>query len=132
MGSKSIHYQSPLLSTHFSVSVQCSHICTICGDILVFPVLCNIVVCGTYNFLQKPAIIQKLKMADLNCFHNLKWHNTLHYLSKMFILKNLITVTKLKMKKCCIVHIRFSCQCNIVVCTVHTTFFDIVQTTISL
>ncbi len=28
------------------------------------------------------------------------------------------------------VHIAFSCQCNIVVCTVHTTFFDIVHTTI--
>ncbi len=27
-------------------------------------------------------------------------------------------------------HIEFSCQCNIVVCTVHMTFFDIVHTTI--
>ncbi len=28
------------------------------------------------------------------------------------------------------VHFGFSCPCNIVVCTVHTTFFDIVHTTI--
>ncbi len=36
---------------------------------LVFPGLCIIVICGTYDFLQKPAIIQKFKMADLDSFH---------------------------------------------------------------
>ena len=36
---------------------------------LVFPDLCNyIVVCGTYNFLQKLAITQTFKMADLDVF----------------------------------------------------------------
>ncbi len=46
---------------------------------LVFPGLSNIVVCGTYDFLQTPA---KFKMADLDSLHSLKWHNILHCLSK--------------------------------------------------
>ena len=45
------------------------------------------------------------------------------------ILKKYITGMKLKMKML-YMHIGFSCQCNIVVCTVHKTFFDIVHTTI--
>ncbi len=49
---------------------------------LVFYGLCNIVVRTTYDFLQKPAIAQKFKMADLDTFHNFKWHNILHCLSK--------------------------------------------------
>ncbi len=49
---------------------------------LAFSGLCNIVVCTTYNFLQKPAIAQKFKMADLNDFHIFKWHNILHRLSQ--------------------------------------------------
>ncbi len=50
---------------------------------LVFSGLCNIVVCTTYDFLQKPAIVQKFKMADLDSFHILKWHNILHCFSKV-------------------------------------------------
>ncbi len=49
---------------------------------LLFSGLCNIVVCSTYDFLQKPAIIQKFKMAALDSFHGFKWNNILHCLSQ--------------------------------------------------
>ena len=49
---------------------------------LIFSGLCNIVVCITYDFLQQIAIGQKFKMADLDSYHGLKWHNILYCLSK--------------------------------------------------
>ncbi len=65
----------------FHVSVQYSRMRHLWRH-LTFSGLCNIVVCTAYNFLQKPAIAQKFKMADLNGFHIFKWHNILHRLSQ--------------------------------------------------
>ena len=44
--------------------------------------LCNIVVCTTYDFLKKPSIAEKFKMADLDSCHSLKLLYILHCLSK--------------------------------------------------
>ncbi len=52
-----------------------------------FSCLCIIVVCITYDFLQKRAIAQKFKMADLDSCHSLKWHNILHCLLKVYTQK---------------------------------------------
>ena len=70
---------------------QCNIVvCAICGDILhvvLYFLVFAIVVCTTYDFIQKIAIIKKIKMVDLDSFHNLKWHNIQHYLSKGLSLK---------------------------------------------
>ena len=69
------------LNCQIAVSVQYSRVRHLWRH-LVFCGLCNIVVCTTYDFLQKLAIAQKIKMADLDSFHILKWHNILHFLSQ--------------------------------------------------
>ena len=73
---------------------------------LVFPRSCNIVVCTTYDFLQKPAIIQKFKISDLDSFHSLKWHNILHCLSKGLSSK-INNSYKIEDTKCCIYTLDF-------------------------
>ncbi len=78
-------YTSHLISvTHqkqIAVSVQYSRMRHLWRH-LVFPSLCNIVVCSTYDFLQKTPSTQKFKMADLDIFHSLQWYNILHFLGK--------------------------------------------------
>ncbi len=66
---------------HVAVSVQYSRMRHLWRH-LAFSGLCNIVVCTTYDLLQKPTIAQKFKMADLNGLHIFKWHNILHRLSQ--------------------------------------------------
>ncbi len=56
---------------YFAVSLQYSCMRHLWWH-LVFSCLCNIVVCTTYDFPQKPAIAQKFKMADLDSFHSIK------------------------------------------------------------
>ncbi len=41
------------------------------------------VVCTKYNFLQRRAITQKIKMVDLDILQSLKWQNILHSLSEV-------------------------------------------------
>ncbi len=82
-----IHYAVPLIlgfplvSPYIAVLVQYSRMRHLWRH-LVFSGLCNTVVCTTYDFLQNPAITKKIKTADLDSFHSLKWHNILHCLSK--------------------------------------------------
>ena len=57
-----------LCNIEVAVSVQYSRMCHMWRH-LVFSGLCNIVVCGTYDFLQKPAITKTFKMSDLDSFH---------------------------------------------------------------
>ena len=57
-------------------------------------------------------------------FIRLKWHNILHYLSKGLHSKRLVN-NGYEDKKCHMYTLNFPGQCNIVVCTVHRTFFDI-------
>ncbi len=117
---------SRLKQIEIAVSVQYSRMRHLWRHFL-FSGLCNIVVCTTYDFFQKPAITQKFKMSELDSFHSLKWHNILHCLSKDLYSESKITFIKLKIQNVVCTHwIFLSVQYSHMYCT----FFDIVHTTI--
>ncbi len=84
---------------------------------------CNIVVCATYDFLQKPEISQKFKMTNLKIVSIILLLNGIIFYTvwvKVYTQK-VNNSYEIEDEKCrtCMCTIGFSCQCNIVVCTVY-------------